>query len=114
MAVSTSECCPEPRGHDTLDPAEFAQDVRQLAIDAHRSLTRPDTRVDELIDLKSRVENLSREIHGSEQRGSMAGSAEHIGQSLPGCIASPYGFASTAANHRHDGRPFAILRQYRN
>ena len=52
---------PKQRVSGRLDPDEFVQELRQLALDAHRSLIRLDTTVDELIGLKCRFENLRRE-----------------------------------------------------
>jgi hypothetical protein len=61
MAERASGRCPERRVSGILDLDEFAQEVRQLAMDTHKSLTRLGTTVDELIGLKRRFEELLRQ-----------------------------------------------------
>jgi hypothetical protein len=58
MVKVASRCYSERSISGGLNPAEFAQKIRQLAMDAHRGLTRPDTSVDELLSLKQRFEDL--------------------------------------------------------
>jgi hypothetical protein len=63
MADFTSQLCPARSIAGRLDPDEFAREIRQLAIDLHRSLTRPDTTVDQLTGLKRRFEDLRDQTH---------------------------------------------------
>jgi hypothetical protein len=63
MAERTSQFCPARRIAGRLDSDEFAREIRQLAIDLHRSLTRPDTTIDQLTGLKRRFEELLDQTH---------------------------------------------------
>ena len=63
MAECTSQFCPARRIAGRLDSAEFAREIRQLAIDLHRSLTRPDLTIDQLTGLKLRFEDLLDQTH---------------------------------------------------
>ena len=65
MAVLASGLCSERRVPDRLEPDEFAREIRRLAIDAWRGLTRTDTSVDELTSLKCRFEDLLRQRQGA-------------------------------------------------
>jgi hypothetical protein len=64
MAERSSQLCPARPISGRLDPDEFAREIRQLAIDVHRSLTRPDTTDDQLTGLKRRFEDLLDQTHG--------------------------------------------------
>lgn len=61
MAMSSSGCCPEQSDSGRLDPADFAREIRQLALDTYRGLTCPDSSVDELSALQRRFEDLLRQ-----------------------------------------------------
>jgi hypothetical protein len=63
MAERTSQFCQARRIVGRLDSDEFAREIRQLAIDLHRSLTRPDTTIDQLAGLKRRFEDLLDQTH---------------------------------------------------
>jgi hypothetical protein len=50
---------------DKMEPAEFAREVRRLAIDAYKALTYPDVSGDELARLKHRSQALLGQIRAS-------------------------------------------------
>ena len=64
MEEGTSGIGANRNGHGGLDPEELARRIRQLAIDAHRILTRPDTSIGEVSGLRRRVRVLLRETRG--------------------------------------------------
>jgi hypothetical protein len=49
-----------------IDPEVFGRQVRQFALDAHRVLRRPDSPVDEVIDLHRRVWYLLHQAPGAQ------------------------------------------------
>src|SRR5439155_23681850 len=61
MEEGTSGIGANRNGHGGLDPEELARRIRQLAIDAHRILTRADTSIGEVSGLRRRVRVLLRE-----------------------------------------------------
>jgi hypothetical protein len=61
MAICTKAFRPEPTDLEILDPDEFAQEIRQLAIDAWRSLSAPEPSLHELTGLTRRFDNLLRQ-----------------------------------------------------
>jgi hypothetical protein len=63
MAERITQNCPERRISGRLNSDEFAREIRQLAIDLHRTLTRTDTTVDQLTGLKRRFEDLLDQTH---------------------------------------------------
>jgi hypothetical protein len=58
MAIPASGFCSERRVPDRLEADEFAREIRRLAIDSWRGLTRPDPSIDELSSLKGRFDDL--------------------------------------------------------
>jgi hypothetical protein len=52
-----------------LGHGEFGHEVRRLALDAHRILRRPDSSLDDLIDLHGRVFHLLRQERGARSGG---------------------------------------------
>jgi hypothetical protein len=48
-----------------LDAEELAREIRRLAIDAHRTLNRPEARSGELVELRHRLRGLLRVVQGS-------------------------------------------------
>src|SRR5262249_48306511 len=50
----------------SLDAEELAREIRRLAVEAHRSLSRPEARTGELTELRRRFQELLRVARGSQ------------------------------------------------
>jgi hypothetical protein len=61
MALTTPRMCSTRREAESLDPDEFARELRQLAMDTWRGLKVADTSFSELDSLNNRVEFLLRQ-----------------------------------------------------
>ena len=69
MAESAMGPRERPGGHDDYDPAAFARQVRELAIDASRTLFSPDSPIDDVFALQRRLWALLQETRVPESSG---------------------------------------------
>jgi hypothetical protein len=65
--VSMAGAVKDLRARGIFDAGEFARAIRQLAVDAHRALKRPDASAGDLMDLRRRCQKLLRAARGSRQ-----------------------------------------------